>query len=278
VNDNGVVRQQTWHFPSRNECLTCHNPVAGHVLGVNGSQMNRTFNYGNFSDNQIHALAQAGYFAGGAAAGKRLVNPASPVAGLDARVRSYLAANCAQCHQPGGFGRALWDARITTPTARAGIVNGGLSDTMGDPANRVVAPKSPEHSVLLQRMLTLDPRRRMPPLASSVVDADGVNLITQWINSLPKRIMPLRVRITSPRVATTSEQIVTIRGMATGDDVARVIYTLDDGQEKTASGVTEWSADVILAPGVNHITVFAEDNNGQRSRPARKTLRYVDNR
>src|SRR5207249_3404943 len=29
----GIKRKQTWHYPSRAECLTCHAPVAGHVLG-----------------------------------------------------------------------------------------------------------------------------------------------------------------------------------------------------------------------------------------------------
>ena len=270
VNDNGVIRQQTWRFPARNECLACHTPVAGHVLGVNGPQMNR--------GNQIQALAQAGYFAGAPSLGRRLVNPASAGASLNARVRSYLAVNCAQCHQPGGTGRGVWDARFTTPTARAGIVNGGLNDTMGNPANRVVAPRAPEHSMLLQRMLTLDSGRRMPPLASSVVDTDAVNLVAQWINSLPKRTTPLRVRITSPAAATTSQQLLTIRGMATGENVTRVIYSLNDGVEQLAAGVSEWSADVILAPGENRITVVAENQTGERSRPLRKLLRYVDPR
>jgi hypothetical protein len=36
IDDHGTVRQQTWHFPSRNECLTCHTPVAGFALGFTG--------------------------------------------------------------------------------------------------------------------------------------------------------------------------------------------------------------------------------------------------
>ncbi|HWN94192.1 MAG TPA: PQQ-dependent sugar dehydrogenase [Methylomirabilota bacterium] len=275
VIDNGVARQQTWHFPSRNECLTCHNSVAGHVLGMNGAQMNRTFNYGTFTAQQIKALSQAGYFSGHAATGRKLVSPASQTASLDSRVRSYLAANCSQCHQPGGFGRSPWDARITTPTARAGIINGVLNDTMGDPAHRVVAPKSLDHSMILQRLLTLDPRYRMPPLGSSVIDTEAVNLMTQWINSLKKRAMPLRVRITAPRTATTREQIVTIRGTASGDNLAGVVYSVNDGPEQTASGITTWSAEVTLEPGVNRITVYAADNTANRSRPLRKVLRFA---
>ncbi|MFL5353942.1 hypothetical protein, partial [Archangium sp.] len=27
-------RTQDWYFPNPRDCLTCHNPQAGHVLGV----------------------------------------------------------------------------------------------------------------------------------------------------------------------------------------------------------------------------------------------------
>ena len=274
VNDGGVIRQQTWRFPSRSECLTCHNSVGGVILGVNGGQLNRNFNYGSFTDNQIHALAQAGYFAGGVSVGKKLVTPTGNTGSLDARVRSYLAANCSQCHQPGGSGRAMFDTRVTTPTARSGIVNGALTDTLGDSANRVIAPKSVEHSMILQRMSTLDSNRRMPPLASSVVDADAVHLITQWINSMPKRVVPLSARITYPRMMATSEGILTIRGTARGDNVSRIVIANGDVEENGV-GTAEWFGEIALQPGVNQILVYAEDKDGQRSRPARKLIRYT---
>jgi hypothetical protein len=235
--------------------------------------MNRTFNYGTFSDNQLHALAQAGYFTSKPSASHKLVSPSDTRASLEKRVRSYLAANCAQCHQPGGFGRALWDARITTATGRAGIINGALSDTLGDPANRVIAPKSPEHSMILNRISTLEQGRRMPPLASSVIDTEAVNLITQWINSLPKRAMPLKVRITAPRSGVTTQEVVTVRGTASGDNLARVVFTLNDGAEQDATGITDWSIELELQPGVNRVTVTAVSNTGLRSRPAVKLLK-----
>ena len=273
VNDGGSLRQQTWRYPSRNECLTCHNPIGGPVLGLTSPQMNREFDYGSFSDNQLNALAQAGYFTSKPAGGRALAAASNTKASLDSRARSYLAANCAQCHQPGGFARSLWDARMTTPTARAGIINGGLNETFGDAAQRVVAPKSPEHSMLLQRMLTLDPSRRMPPLASTVVDDEGVALMTQWINSLQKRAMPLKVRITEPRSGTTTEELVSVRGMATGDNLAVVIYTLNGGPEQSVTGVSEWSVDLVLLPGVNRFVVTAVSNTGERSRSATKVFK-----
>lgn len=274
VNDGGVTRQQTWRFPSRQECLTCHNSVAGPVLGMNGGQMNRSFDYGAFTDNQIHALSQAGYFAGTPSMGKKLVDPAGKKGSLEARVRSYLAANCVQCHQPGGFARSYWDARLTTPTGRAGIVNGALSDIFGNAANRVIAPKSPEHSMILQRMTTLDPGGRMPPLGSSVVDVDAVNLITEWVNTLAHRSVPLGARITYPRIAKTTEPVLTLRGTARGDNLSRVIIQNGDVEEN-AVGTMEWWGEIALQPGINRITVQAEDNDGSRSRPVKKLIRYT---
>lgn len=273
INEDGATRQQTWHFPSRNECLTCHNPIGGLALGLNSSQMNRAFDYGTFTDNQLHALTRAGYFTSKPSASHRLVPASDAHASLEKRVRSYLAANCAQCHQPGGFGRALWDARITTSTGRAGIINGALSDTFGDPSQRVIAPKSPEHSMILERIATLETGRRMPPLASSVIDTEAVSMMTQWINSLPKRAMPLKVHVSAPRSGVTTQEIVTVRGSASGDNLARVVFTLNGGEEQTATGVTEWSMELQLQPGVNRVLVTAVSNTGQRSRPATKLLK-----
>ena len=37
----GGSRRQTWHFPSRTECLTCHNPWGGPPLAFTMEQLNR---------------------------------------------------------------------------------------------------------------------------------------------------------------------------------------------------------------------------------------------
>ena len=53
---------------------------------------------------------------------------------VEFRVRSYLQANCAQCHD--GSGVAAWDARLRTPLGEAGMIDGALNDNGGNPANR----------------------------------------------------------------------------------------------------------------------------------------------
>src|SRR6185436_14409929 len=62
VVNGGNVRTQVWHYPSRSECVSCHTPGGGLALGFNSAQMNRDFDFGDGPENQIRALANAGYF------------------------------------------------------------------------------------------------------------------------------------------------------------------------------------------------------------------------
>jgi hypothetical protein len=50
-------------------------------------------------------------------------------------------------------------------------------------AARIIAPGSAANSVLVARMNRRD-ATAMPPLASATVDAQGVALVQQWINSI----------------------------------------------------------------------------------------------
>jgi hypothetical protein len=183
ISENGVVRTQIWHYPSRSECLACHTRAGGLALGFNTPQMNREMNYSGAVTNQIQALSDAGYFQTPATAihALRALAPATNTsASLDYRARSYLAANCVQCHQPGGSAIGFWDARITTPLSAAGLINGALSDYKNDPGNRVIKPGSATQSMLLTRIASSGPDR-MPPIATRELDQQAITLLTDWI-------------------------------------------------------------------------------------------------
>jgi hypothetical protein len=56
------VRKQTWHYPSRAECMVCHSRAANFVLGLQSLQMNRDHNYDGVVDNQLRTLEHLGLF------------------------------------------------------------------------------------------------------------------------------------------------------------------------------------------------------------------------
>lgn len=183
IHDRGATRTQVWHYPSRTECLLCHTSTGGWALGFNTAQMNRHFDYGSATENQLRALSQAGYFTTNVAGvhAMRALDPTTNQAvSLESRVRSYLAANCANCHQPGGAGRGLFDARLSVTTTQAGLVNGPLNNSGGSDENRVIRPGSVERSLLLQRIATRGPQQ-MPPISTTVVDTNAVQLLSEWI-------------------------------------------------------------------------------------------------
>ncbi len=121
-------RAQTWYYPSPRDCITCHTPAAGHVLGVRTGQLNGVARYSATGrrDNQLRTLNHLEMFdppVGDAeiAAFQHLVPVTDASMPLDRRVRSYLAANCSHCHRPGGV-RANFDARYETPLRASEII------------------------------------------------------------------------------------------------------------------------------------------------------------
>ena len=211
---DGAVRSQVWHYPSRQECRTCHNAASGYALGFNTPQLNcdlelerekkpkhkahhrerghgRGHGHGHGRAdghtkliNQIVALSDAGYFEAKVTnvhTLRALVPADNTEVSVEYRVRSYLTANCVHCHQPGApCGFTLWNARITNSLPQTGLINGRALMNFGDPENRVVAPGRPEKSVLFTRVATLGPHH-MPVLCTSVLNTNGMELLRTWI-------------------------------------------------------------------------------------------------
>jgi uncharacterized repeat protein (TIGR03806 family) len=193
------VRKQTWHYPSRTECMVCHSRAANYVLGLTELQMNKIHDYGGVRDNQLRVLEHLGVLrvsddAKAKGSGekqidrwsghRRLVDPYDPRQDLNLRARSYLHANCSQCHVEAGGGNAQMELEFTTEMSKTRLVDvKPLHHTFGLSDARLVAPGHPERSVLLQRMSHRD-AGHMPPLATSVVDREAVKLMSDWIKQL----------------------------------------------------------------------------------------------
>jgi len=181
-------REVAWRFPSRTECLTCHSRAAGFVLAFTPPQLNRDHDFGGKSDNQLRTFEHIGLLDGPVPARNLpkigLVDPYDPHAPVEARVRSYLHVNCSTCHVTEGGGNAQMVLDVETPKSRMGLIDQvPVHDKFGLPDARLVAPGAPERSVLMQR-LTRRGTGQMPPLVSTEVDKQAVELISRWIRSL----------------------------------------------------------------------------------------------
>lgn len=186
----GGVRTQTWTFPSRSQCLTCHNTAAGGALGPRTRQLNRTLTYPSTgrADNQLRTWSHLGMFdtplpeadIPGYLTGHAL---GDVTASLEDRARSYLDVNCAYCHRPGTAVRTIFDLRLTSPLANQGIVWASPIDDLGIPGASLVAPGSPLQSVLWHRLAAVD-GTAMPPLAKSLAEAPAVEVVSEWIERI----------------------------------------------------------------------------------------------
>ena len=188
---SGEMRSQTWYYPSRQDCLTCHNARAGGVLGIKTRQMNHDFAYpSGVVDNELRTWNHLGLFNtqikdADLPTFATLAPGADESRSIEDRARSYLDANCAHCHQPGGT-VANFDARFDTPLDQQQLVNGPVLIDQGIDKPRIIAPHDPWRSIAYMRVDTTG-EIRMPPLARNTIDEKGVKLLNEWIMSMPGR-------------------------------------------------------------------------------------------
>ena len=182
------TRTQKWFYPGRQDCITCHTPQSGGVLGVKTRQLNGSFKYPNgITDNQLRTWNHLGLFdtkldEAAIPHFARLVSITDNSAPLQLRVRSYLDANCAMCHRPGGAG-AFFDARFDTPLKMQNLINGPVQNPLGITGSKVIVPGDTNKSILFRR-ISLTGQNQMPPLARNIVDTNAVAAIGKWISSL----------------------------------------------------------------------------------------------
>jgi uncharacterized repeat protein (TIGR03806 family) len=176
---------QSWTYPDRNQCFSCHTGAAGRTLGLETGQLNADFVYTatNRVSNQLATLEHIGLFE--APIGKVADHPRFPdpfgAAPIADRARAYLHANCSGCHRPSGTGKGPQDFRYAT--AAASVLVCDVAPTAGDlgvAGGKLVAPGSPEKSIVSLRVHATD-AKRMPPVGTRIVHAEGAALVDGWI-------------------------------------------------------------------------------------------------
>ena len=191
LHDANGAHSQTWGYPSRKDCLTCHNTHTSGVLGLKTRQLNRDLAYpSGVTDNELRTLNHLGLLEPALRETDlptlpRLAAMDDAARSLEDRARSYLDANCGHCHRPGGT-VAYFDARYETPLDQQQFIDGPILINQGIDKPHPIAPHDIWRSIIYMRADT-NGDIRMPPIARATIDTRGMALLKSWIESLPGR-------------------------------------------------------------------------------------------
>lgn len=187
----GGIETRNWDYPSRADCMLCHNDAAGQALGVRTHSLNKSFHYDltGRDANQLATFNALGMFDTTLTAAQledfieaRAID--DETAPIEHRVRSYLDSNCSHCHQPGAT-VPHFDARLGTPLKVQGLINGLIQGHFSlGPDGRYMKPGDPELSAVHVRLANVGNGAAMPPLAKNVVDQEAVGLLQEYLESL----------------------------------------------------------------------------------------------
>ncbi len=180
-------RELSYYLPDTEACLTCHDEQTG-PLAVRTRQLAGVTEYADGRADQLEVLDALGLLNELPSNAAPQPSPADPGAPLEARARSYLDANCASCHRPGGWTPPDLgiDLRYETPTAETGTCGVPLAYTsLWVPGEVRIVPGSPESSNLWRRLSSRG-LGQMPPVGTAIVDPVGSDVVASWIRSLSR--------------------------------------------------------------------------------------------
>lgn len=187
ITENGQFSHtQTWEFPSRTQCITCHNPNAEYVLGFNTLQLNKGYEHNGNTINQIEYLKSLGLFSNSVSnpgSYDKLVKVDSDEATLEKRIRSYLDSNCSSCHRDGGVPSVYLDFTFEGTRNVRNLFNLSSQSHASTPNSVTILPGSHEESELWVRDASIDDNR-MPPIGRTMIDQIYVDSLAKWIDNI----------------------------------------------------------------------------------------------
>jgi uncharacterized repeat protein (TIGR03806 family) len=177
---------QSWEYPGRSQCFSCHTAAAGRALGIETRQMNVNEYYPvtGRTANQLVTFSALGMLSGNTASLDPFPDLDDSNTSLHRRAQSYFHVNCSNCHRPGGTGQGAFTALFDVPFASKNMCNVEPSiSSLGIPNALLIAPGEHARSVIWERMSQRD-SDFMPPLGSKIPDAAGAALLQEWIDGL----------------------------------------------------------------------------------------------
>lgn len=199
-DDNNVTRTVDYRIPNEAQCIVCHktksyedgNYVQKNIpIGIKPQNLNKTYNYGSESKNQLTKWIELGKLNNFAlpTEANTIVNYNDNTQPLEMRVRSYFDINCAHCHKEHGH-CDYRPMRFAFSETNNNLTNMGVCVDTQDMQNfepalsKIVTPGNIYRSMLYHRLNTIDETYRMPLHGRTIIHEEGIQLVEEWINSL----------------------------------------------------------------------------------------------
>ena len=185
TNFLGEEEDVRYRVPNVNQCKECH--AADDMItpiGPKARNINKNFNYEEGEFNQLDYWMT-----------KQIIDSyplelVSPVdwsdesQNINDRVRSYLDVNCGHCHSPTGNANStgLYLHLDETRDIHLGIYKKPVATGRGSGGLKYsIVPGKPEESILLHRMISLDPGVMMPESGRALSHHEAVEMVREWI-------------------------------------------------------------------------------------------------
>jgi uncharacterized repeat protein (TIGR03806 family) len=185
---NGEEMSTTYRIPSDVECMICHKSQSKPIpIGIKPQNLNKTMQYEGGTMNQLEKWLSVGYLNGPIPSNiLTVVDYKDENQPIKERLRSYLDINCAHCHQENSHcdyrPMRLAYSETTNPENLGVCVE---PDEFINPSLvSIIAPGNINKSMMHFRLASTEESSRMPLLGRSLVHQEGLNLLTQYIQSI----------------------------------------------------------------------------------------------
>ncbi len=186
-DEDGNIRSVRYRAPNKNQCKECHQINASLTpIGPKARNMDLTLSYDNKPQNQLAKWHDLGWIDQDIDFMK-MINYSSLNEDIEDRARAYLEINCAHCHIPGGAADTTGLYLMLEETNKKNLGFYKKPVAAGKASFNLkysIVPKKPNQSILLRRMESMDPGIMMPESGRALKHAEGIVVISEWINSL----------------------------------------------------------------------------------------------
>lgn len=190
IDESGKSFRLKYSVPGILQCKSCHeyngkiNPI-----GPAARHMNKLYSFQNGSINQLEYFKNQNKLNHLPSKENILSNASweNIHEDVSARSRAYLDINCSFCHRKEGPARnsGLYLTSFEQNESVLGIYKSPVAAGRGSGRLKYdILPGKPESSILVYRMKSLEPGIMMPELGKRTIHAEGVALISDWIQKM----------------------------------------------------------------------------------------------